>query len=73
VIDARAEQEKSLAAARVGADIEKALAAAKLRHPDFGEYERRMDQISQTMRPAPGITPDEYIEKLYQLAKAPPK
>jgi hypothetical protein len=69
-VDARTDREKTLEAAKLGADIEKALAAARQRHPDFGEYEQRMDQISKNLRPAAGMTPDEYIEMLYAKAKA---
>lgn len=59
-------------AARIGAEVEGALRDARAAHPDFGQYEAAIGRISHKVPPGK-MTPAEYVEMLYVLAKAEEK
>lgn len=65
-IQSARQQETQAAMARENKAIEEAFAA---KHPDWKQYESRMTEIGQILRPGPGADKTAYIEHLYFLAR----
>lgn len=47
-----------------------ALTAFAKSHPDWKKYDAKMTALSAKFKPGEGVTPQEYLETLYQLASA---